>query len=61
MRIQTSGAPARAQPLVCPLRSPIPTNPPLRSARPQEEMYSFVTVAGDQSTKGKGTTVVADA
>lgn len=27
---------------------------------PQEEMYSFVTVAGDQSTKGKGTTVVQD-
>jgi hypothetical protein len=26
----------------------------------QEEMYSFVTVAGDQSFKGKGTTVVQD-
>lgn len=27
----------------------------------QEEMYSFVTVADDQLTKGKGTVVVADA
>lgn len=27
----------------------------------QEEMYSFVTVAEDQSTKGKGVTVVQDA
>jgi hypothetical protein len=27
---------------------------------PQEEMYSFVTVADDQTTKGKGTVVVND-
>lgn len=27
----------------------------------QEEMYSFVTVAEDQATKGKGTTIVQDA
>lgn len=27
----------------------------------QEEMYSFVTVADDQTTKGKGTTIVQDA
>jgi hypothetical protein len=27
----------------------------------QEEMYSFVTVAEDQNTKGKGVTLVADA
>jgi hypothetical protein len=26
----------------------------------QEEMYSFVTVAQEQSFKGKGTTVVQD-
>jgi hypothetical protein len=26
----------------------------------QEEMYSFVSVAGEQSFKGKGTTVVQD-
>ncbi len=29
-------------------------------ARAQEKMYSFVTVADDQSTKGKGTVVVQD-
>lgn len=27
----------------------------------QEEMYSFVTVAADQTTKGKGPQVVQDA
>uniref|UniRef100_A0A7S0S2W3 60S ribosomal protein L31 n=1 Tax=Chlamydomonas leiostraca TaxID=1034604 RepID=A0A7S0S2W3_9CHLO len=27
----------------------------------KEEMYSFVTVADDQTTKGKGTTIVQDA
>jgi hypothetical protein len=27
----------------------------------QEEMYSYVTVAEDQNTKGKGTVVVQDA
>jgi hypothetical protein len=26
----------------------------------QEEMYSFVTAAADQTLKGKGTTVVQD-
>ncbi len=27
----------------------------------QEDMYSFVTVAEDQTTKGKGTAIVQDA
>ena len=36
--------------------STIPTMP-----LTQEDMYSYVTIADDQSTKGKGTVVVQDA
>ena len=34
--------------------------PPACVTRLQEEMYSFVTVAEDQTTKNKGTVVVQD-
>lgn len=46
---------------------PMPARLPPASARmlpcaaAQEEMYSFVTVSEDQTTKGKGTTLVQDA
>ena len=38
-----------------------PCLPRTATATVQEEMYSFVTIADDQATKGKGTVVVQDA
>jgi large subunit ribosomal protein L31e len=48
-------------PMLAPTRSHPPPAPLTTNHHPiQEEMYSFVTVAADQTTKGKGPVVVQD-